>query len=131
MIIKAFPLSAYITTSKPNQLRNLAKRLINKGSMKYKPLPNNLTIKKSKIEGLGLFATKDIKKNINLGMMRIIIEPNEVIRTPLGGFINHNNKPNCIKAKESCIYDERIYLVTNRLIKKGEELTVKYTMYKV
>jgi len=99
--------------------------------MKYKPLPNTLTIKESDIEGLGLFATKDIKKNTNLGMMHYITEFSEIIRTPLGGFINHSNKPNCIKEKENLIYEERTYLITNRLIKKGEELTVKYTMYKV
>jgi len=99
--------------------------------MKYKPLPNTLTIKESDIEGLGLFATKDIKKNTNLGMMHYITEFSEIIRTPLGGFINHSNKPNCIKEKEDLIYEERTYLITNRLIKKGEELTVKYTMYKV
>jgi SET domain-containing protein len=99
--------------------------------MKYKPLPNTLTIKESDIEGLGLFATKDIKKNTNLGMMHYITEFSEVIRTPLGGFINHSNKPNCIKEKEYLIYEERTYLITNKLIKKGEELTVKYTMYKV
>jgi SET domain-containing protein len=99
--------------------------------MKYKPLPKTLTIKESNIEGLGLFATKDIKKNTNLGMMHYITEFSEIIRTPLGGFINHSNKPNCIKEKENLIYEERTYLITNRLIKKGEELTVKYTMYKV
>jgi SET domain-containing protein len=99
--------------------------------MKYRPLPNTLTIKESDIEGLGLFAIKDIKKNTNLGMMHYITEFSEVIRTPLGGFINHSNKPNCIKEKEDLIYEERTYLITNRLIKKGEELTVKYTMYKV
>ena len=99
--------------------------------MKYKPLPNTLTIKESDIEGLGLFATKDIKKDTNLGMMHYITEFSEVIRTPLGGFINHSNKPNCIKEKEDLIYEERTYLITNRIIKKGEELTVKYTMYKV
>jgi len=99
--------------------------------MKYKPLPNTITIKESDIEGLGLFATKDIKKNTNLGMMHYITEFSEVIRTPLGGFVNHSNKPNCIKEKEDLIYEERTYLITNRLIKKGEELTVKYTMYKV
>lgn len=98
---------------------------------KYKPLPNNLTIQKSDIDGLGIFATKDIKKNINLGVMHHITEFNNVIRTPLGGFINHSNKPNCIKEREDCIYHEETHLVTNRLIKKGEELTVKYTMYKV
>jgi len=99
--------------------------------MKYRPLPKTLTIKESNIEGLGLFATKDIKKNTNLGMMHYISENSEVIRTPLGGFINHSNKPNCIKEKEDLIYEERTYLITNRLIKKDEELTVKYTMYKV
>ncbi len=98
---------------------------------KYKPLPETVTIKKSNIEGLGLFATKDIKKNINLGMMHYITEFNNIIRTPLGGFINHSNKPNCIKEREDCIYYEETHLITNRLIKKGEELTVKYTMYKV
>lgn len=99
--------------------------------MKYRPLPKTLTIKQSNIEGLGLFATKDIKKNTNLGMMHYISESSEIIRTPLGGFINHSNKPNCIKEKEDLIYEERTYLITDRLIKKGEELTVKYTMYKV
>ena len=98
---------------------------------KYKPLPNNLTIQKSDIDGLGIFATKDIKKNINLGVMHHITEFNHVIRTPLGGFINHSNKPNCIKEKEDFLYYEETNLITNRLIKKGEELTVKYTMYKV
>jgi len=98
---------------------------------KYKPLPETVTINKSMIEGLGLFATKDIKKNINLGMMHLITESKEIIRTPLGGFVNHSNKPNCIKEKEDCIYEQRTYLVTNRLIKKGEEITTKYTMYKV
>ena len=29
----------------------------------YKPLPKQLTIKKSPIEGLGLYATQDIKEN--------------------------------------------------------------------
>jgi hypothetical protein len=28
----------------------------------YRPLPNNLTINKSKIDGLGLFATKKLIK---------------------------------------------------------------------
>jgi hypothetical protein len=29
----------------------------------YKPLPKNLTIKKSNINGLGIFATEDIKEH--------------------------------------------------------------------
>ena len=92
---------------------------------KYKPLPNNLTIQKSDIDGLGIFATKDIKKNINLGVMHHITEFNNVIRTPLGGFINHNNTPNC-----KTFYEGRlISIITLTDIKAGEEITLKYTMY--
>ena len=41
--------------------------------MSYKPLPDTLTIKPSSIEGLGLFATKTIPKNIDLGMSTFFI----------------------------------------------------------
>ena len=34
--------------------------------MLYRPLPDCLTIKESSIEGLGMFATKDIKKDTTL-----------------------------------------------------------------
>ena len=62
----------------------------------YRPLPDCLTIKKSPIEGLGLYATKDIKANTFLGITHILDEnfENNYIRTPLGGFYNHSNNPN-------------------------------------
>jgi SET domain-containing protein len=62
----------------------------------YKPLPNCLTIKKSPIEGLGLYATKKIKANSFIGLTHIQNEnfENGYIRTPLGGFYNHSNEPN-------------------------------------
>ena len=62
----------------------------------YKPLPNCLTIKKSPIEGLGLYATKDIKANSFIGLTHIQDTKfdNGYIRTPLGGFYNHSNEPN-------------------------------------
>ncbi len=65
----------------------------------YKPLPNQLTIKKSSIEGLGLFATEDIKKNSFIGVTHIRDEQfeNKYIRTPVGGFYNHSNEPNVIR----------------------------------
>lgn len=37
----------------------------------YKPLPEYLTISQSKIDGLGLFATKDIPEGTNLGITHI------------------------------------------------------------
>ena len=62
----------------------------------YKPLPKCLTIKKSPIEGLGLYATEDIKANTFLGITHILDEnfENNYIRTPLGGFYNHSNNFN-------------------------------------
>ena len=99
----------------------------------YKPLPKMLTIKKSKIHGLGLFALETIEPEVNLGMIHYISEffDKECIRTPLGGFINHSNKPNCYKKEDDLIYEKRIYLITKNKIRKNEELTIKYTMYKV
>ena len=62
----------------------------------YRPLPKCLTVKKSPIEGLGLYATEDIKENRFLGITHILDEnfENNYIRTPLGGFYNHSNNPN-------------------------------------
>ena len=37
----------------------------------YRPLPDELTIKHSPIEGLGLFATKEIKANTFIGITHI------------------------------------------------------------
>ena len=65
----------------------------------YKPLPSELTIKNSAIEGLGLFAKKEIKKNSFIGITHIRDEQfeNKYIRTPVGGFYNHSNKPNVMR----------------------------------
>ena len=65
----------------------------------YRPLPDGLTIKNSPIEGLGLFATKDIKANSFIGVTHIRDEQfeNKYIRTPLGGFYNHSKVSNIMK----------------------------------
>ena len=62
----------------------------------YRPLPESLTIKKSPIEGLGLYAIKDIKANTYVGLTHILDErfENNYLRTPLGGFYNHSDNPN-------------------------------------
>ena len=65
----------------------------------YKPLPKQLTIKISSIEGLGLFAKENIKKNSFIGVSHVRDEQfeNKYIRTPIGGFYNHSNQPNVIR----------------------------------
>jgi len=93
----------------------------------YKPLPENLTIKESKIHGLGLFAKEDIPSEVILGISHIQIDK-AWHRTPLGGFINHADHSNCKKLMQN---NNRFYLMTRRLIKAGEELTLTYTLYNV
>ena len=54
--------------------------------MSYKPLPKGLTIKDSSVHGLGLFATQDIVKGVELGITHVYNDKfeNDYIRTPLG-----------------------------------------------
>ena len=105
----------------------------------YKPLPFGLTIKSSSIHGQGVFTTILIKQGTNLGMSHLQFG-SQIIITPLGGFINHSDNPNCEKVKldfpneddPQLRYDFKKWnLVTIKDIKVGEELTVKYDWYKV
>lgn len=97
----------------------------------YTPIPENLTVSASDIHGLGLFATEDLKKDLVLGVTHVANEYFEDgwIRTPLGGFYNHSETPNCYKEVSPC--GTIMVLVTLRPISAGEELTVHYTLYSV
>tara|TARA_R110000824_G_scaffold117566_1_gene269586 strand:- start:323 stop:643 length:321 start_codon:yes stop_codon:yes gene_type:complete len=105
----------------------------------YKPLPDSLIIKSSSIEGQGLFAKENIEATTDLGITHIKIGTKN-IRTPLGGFINHSDNPNCIKSytlvtnhEDTKInYDYKQWtLFAAKDIKAGEELTLEYTFYKI
>ena len=116
----------------------------------YKPLPDSLFIEESFIDGQGLFANNAIAADTDLGISHIEVEKNkmaemEMIRTPLGGFINHETTikepdskgkdvevsgPNCKRIKgrmDGCMVSYS--LITRRDIKAGEELTLEYSMY--
>tara|TARA_B100000131_G_scaffold37387_1_gene33977 strand:+ start:212 stop:589 length:378 start_codon:yes stop_codon:yes gene_type:complete len=123
--------------------------------LSYKALPDALRIGDSQVAGQGIFATEDIPIDTNLGLSHIILEgindpiyatmasyslaakavvPDlasyvepEIIRTPLGGFINHSDDPNCVKFQNN----NRFYIKTIRPIKAGDELFLKYTFYSV
>lgn len=89
----------------------------------YKPLPECLTIKKSDIHGLGVFATCDIPKYTNLGISHIYTDI--LIRTPLGGFLNHSLTPNSnlLNSLNTPMYH---YLYTLQDIKLGDEILINY-----
>ena len=113
----------------------------------YKPLPHGLFIDESSIDGQGLHTNVKLAGGINLGMSHVELGK-MMIRTPLGGFINHSGTPNCVKVKSLLTrqqwnerndlpndkYDHNFPkwdLVTLRDIDPGEELTVRYTFYKI
>lgn len=120
----------------------------------YRPLPNQLTIRNSKIEGLGLFSDIKIIKNSFIGITHVKHEsfPNNYIRTPLGGFYNHSKNPNIIKlgtdifpeyefgkTLDSNSFSSRnkknrenlnyFFLVSLKDIDPGQELLAQYTFY--
>ena len=105
----------------------------------YKPLPESLTIKQSGINGLGLYAKEGIGQGTNL-VMSHVASGSGIIRTPMGGFNNHSGDANTVKVELKIngsddpllkFATKKWNLVTLQDIKKGEELTVKYTFYKV
>ena len=96
----------------------------------YRPLPQNLTIKESKIDGLGLHVKEEIE-GLNAGTVigetHVLVHNRdrlEWVRTPLGGFINHSEDPNCFILTN--LHDRQLYTI--KPIKEGQELTVYYTI---
>ena len=79
----------------------------------YQPLKDNLTIKPSEIDRLGLFAIDDIEGGIILGVSHIEDDRFE------NGYIRTS-------------YEDDIgRLVTTQKIKKGEEITTTYHLYPI
>ena len=82
----------------------------------YKPLPDSLTVSTSYIEGLGIHAVEDIEADVDLGETHIKVPMIQgYIRTPLGGFVNHAEEPNCVLVITQDWDDYRVYnLVTTQ-----------------
>ena len=93
----------------------------------YTPLPKSLTIHNSEVHGLGLFAVEKIEANTIFGITHVKDDrfSDGYIRTPLGGFFNHSDKPN------TKIIDDGEYLrlITISDINIGDEILATYTLY--
>lgn len=100
----------------------------------YKPLPDYLELKESEIHGIGLHANEHIEAGTTLGISHYDVKglTNEhmfnrmMIRTPIGGWINHSKGPNCIFREVGRTW----WLDTYREVQEGEELTVDYSLYR-
>ena len=96
----------------------------------YRPLPQELYIGMSNIEGNGLFTTSFLEEGKKLGITHIKNNSGDFhenyIRTPVGAFVNHvPTNPNCV------LYEcgEYLKMKTIRDIRPGAELTLNYTLY--
>mgnify|MGYP003670348644 CR=1 FL=1 len=99
--------------------------------MTYKPLPDGLYIGLSSIEGHGVYTSRALIKGCQLGESHYRIATNDIpsvnteenktimIRTPLGGFINHSDKPNCHRSQVRLKPGFDKWIIT----------VVEYTMY--
>ena len=91
----------------------------------YRPLPVGTTISYSGVHGLGLHATTNLDAGTVLGETHVLVFSqvrHEWVRTPLGGFINHIETPNCYISTDKG--DRTLHTVIP--VKKGTELTVYY-----
>ena len=88
----------------------------------YRPLLDSLFIGNSSIEGNGLFCRNDIPCNSNLGISHYLIS-DELIRTPLSGFLNHSSDPNCRVVRR----DDKVFVLFSiKDITSGSALTNNY-----
>lgn len=98
---------------------------------KYEPLPPEVYLAESPIHGFGIFAQEIIPVGTFIGISHVKTTNSSfthgLIRTPLGGFINHSKHPNC--KLESSFFDEWNTLVTTKDIMPDEELTLSYSLY--
>ena len=103
----------------------------NKNKEPYNPLPEYLAIGPSQIHGAGILAIEDIPGEVVIGISHVY-DPNfqhDYLRTPLGGFINHSDKPNCELIEDE--NDDYKKIKTLKKIEQGEELTLKYSLYSI
>ena len=95
----------------------------------YHPLPSGIIVADSGISGQGLFTTRRLVAGTELGISHWRSE-RELIRTPLGGFINHSETPNCqrsqIRIKPGL---DKWNIMVLEDIEEGDELTLKYRLY--
>ena len=89
-----------------------------------KPLPDGLYVSNSDIAGQGLFTNRKLEVGTELGLSHKMIDDN-LIRTPLGGFINHSEEPNVQKYQIGNDY----FIKVIKDINVGEEITLKYNWY--
>ena len=93
----------------------------------YSPIPPELERLKSDIDGEGIFVTDNFSKLNNIITHVVVRSLGLVSRTPVGGYLNHSENPNCTLIMSDGNYDVEIYCIKLlRDVVKEEELTLDY-----
>ncbi|CAG7629500.1 unnamed protein product [Allacma fusca] len=136
-----------------------SKQFVHSKSSQYKKMKqdwrNNVYLARSKIQGLGLYAARDIEKHTmvieyigeiirselaelrekkyeaqNRGIYMFRVDEDRVIDATLCGglarYINHSCNPNCVAETVEVDREWRIIIFANRRISRGEELAYDY-----
>ncbi|KAL5009713.1 hypothetical protein ScPMuIL_012018 [Solemya velum] len=135
------------------------KQFVHSKSQQYRRLKtewrNNIYLARSRIQGLGLYSSRDLEKHTmvieyigdlirnetanrreaiyeeqNRGVYMFRIDSEVVIDATMSGglarYINHSCNPNCVAEVVPFDKDSKIIIITNRRIARGEELTYDY-----
>ncbi|TSP79504.1 Histone-lysine N-methyltransferase 2D [Bagarius yarrelli] len=136
-----------------------SKQFVHSKSSQYRRLKtewkNNVYLARSRIQGLGLYAAKDLEKHTmvieyigtiirnevanrrekiyeeqNRGIYMFRINNEHVIDATLTGgparYVNHSCAPNCVAEVVTFDKEDKIIIISSRRIPKGEELTYDY-----
>ncbi|XP_044258429.1 histone-lysine N-methyltransferase 2C-like isoform X2 [Tribolium madens] len=135
------------------------KQFVHSKSSQYKKMKqewrNNVYLARSKIQGLGLYAARDLEKHTmvieyigeiirtelaetrekkyeakNRGIYMFRLDEERVVDATLSGglarYINHSCNPNCVAETVEVDRDYRIIIFAKRRIQRGEELAYDY-----
>ncbi|KAJ8260144.1 hypothetical protein GJAV_G00177570 [Gymnothorax javanicus] len=136
-----------------------SKQFIHSKSSQYRRLKtewkNNVYLARSRIQGLGLYAARDLEMHTmvieyigttirnevanrrekiyeeqNRGIYMFRVNNEYVIDATLTGglarYVNHSCAPNCVTEVVTCDKEDKIIIISSRRITKGEELTYDY-----
>lgn len=137
------------------------KQFVHSKSSQYRKMKsewrNNVVLARSSVQGLGLYAARDIEKHTmvieyigmlirneiaekyekiheahNRGIYMFRLDEDRVIDATLAGglarYINHSCNPNCVAEAVEIDRERKILIIANRKILKGEELAYDYML---
>lgn len=137
------------------------KQFVHSKSSQYRKMKsewrNNVVLARSRVQGLGLYAARDIEKHTmvieyigmlirneiaeryeriheahNRGIYMFRLDEDRVIDATLAGglarYINHSCNPNCVAEAVEIDRERKILIIANRKILKGEELGYDYKL---